>query len=207
MTHFSYLGPVRHGFVATDKASGKSKGVGYVTYSLREDAEQAVAELDNKDFGGEGRKIRVAWADHKPSTRERAARPAPDPTKIIQPGNTGAAAGDEDPNAFRTLVLSDLPEVDRGTLWKKVRKVNDAIELVYPVEGQAKVAHLVFPSAGDAYRGQPKLHGHTYKGVVLSAVLKKRADRLGASGKGPSHAGRLIVRNLPWDVSIFIGFC
>lgn len=173
-----------------------------MTYSLREDAEQAVAELDNKEFGGEGRKIRVAWADHKPSTRERAARPAPDPSKIIQPGNAAGAVGDEDPNAIRTLVLSDLPEVDKGTLWKKVRKVNDGIQLVYPIEGQPKVAHLVFPTAGDAFRGLLKLHGHTYKGAVLSAVLKKRADRIGASGKGPSHAGRLIIRNLPWDVSL-----
>lgn len=65
LTHFSYIGPVRHGFVATDKESGKSKGVGYVTYSLREDAERAVAELDGGELGGKGRKIRIAWADEK----------------------------------------------------------------------------------------------------------------------------------------------
>jgi len=65
ITHFSFLGPVRHGFVATDRESGKSKGVGYVTYSLKEDAEQAVAELDGSAFGDKGRKIRVSWADSK----------------------------------------------------------------------------------------------------------------------------------------------
>lgn len=63
LTHFSFLGPVRHGFVATDKESGKSKGVGYVTYSLKEDAEKAVQELDGSAFGDKGRKIRVSWAD------------------------------------------------------------------------------------------------------------------------------------------------
>ena len=151
----------------------------------------------------------MAWADHKPSTRERAARPAPDPSKIIQPGKASSAAGgagagaggDDDPNAIRTLVLSELPEVDKGTLWKRVRKVNDAIQLVYPVEGQDKMAHLIFPSHGDALKGLPKLQGHTYKGAVISAVLKKRMDKMDASGKAASHAGRLIVRNLPWDVS------
>lgn len=64
LTHFSFLGPVRHGFIATDKESGKSKGVGYVTYSLKEDAEKAVEEFDGKEFGG-GRKIRVVWADKR----------------------------------------------------------------------------------------------------------------------------------------------
>ena len=67
LTHFSYIGPVRHGFVATDKATGKSKGVGYVTYSLREDAERAVEELDGAGFGDKGRKLRVSWADRRVS--------------------------------------------------------------------------------------------------------------------------------------------
>lgn len=67
ITHFSFLGPVRHGFVATDKESGKSKGVGYVTYVLKEDAEKAVEELDGGEFGDKGRKIRVAWADARVS--------------------------------------------------------------------------------------------------------------------------------------------
>ena len=51
--------------MATDKTSGKSKGVGYVTYSLKEDAEQAVNELDGSEFGDKGRKIRVAWANER----------------------------------------------------------------------------------------------------------------------------------------------
>lgn len=65
VTHFSFVGPIRHGFVATDRESGKSKGVGYVTFALREDAERALAELDGGAFGAKGRKIRVSWADKK----------------------------------------------------------------------------------------------------------------------------------------------
>ena len=65
LTHFSFVGPVRHGFIATDKSTGKSKGIGYVTYSLREDAEKALAELDDAEFGDKGRKLRVAWADRR----------------------------------------------------------------------------------------------------------------------------------------------
>lgn len=68
VTHFSFIGPVRHGFVATDRETGKSKGVGYVTYAMREDAERALEELDGGAFGDKGRKIRVTWADRKVST-------------------------------------------------------------------------------------------------------------------------------------------
>ncbi len=67
VTHFSFIGPVRHGFVATDRESGKSKGVGYVTYAMKEDAERAVTELNGSEFGAKGRKIRVSWADRKVS--------------------------------------------------------------------------------------------------------------------------------------------
>jgi nucleolar protein 4 len=67
ITHFSFVGPIRHGFVATDRESGKSKGVGYVTYSMKEDAERALTELDGSSFGDKGRKIRVTWADKKVS--------------------------------------------------------------------------------------------------------------------------------------------
>ena len=98
----------------------------------------------------------------------------------------------------------------KNVLWKKVRKVSDKVELSFPVEGSENTgqlpsrlqdlaestAYLVFPSHGDALKAIPKLHGHTYKGSLLSCVLKKRLEKLSSK----SHAGRLIVRNLAWDV-------
>lgn len=65
VTHFSFIGPVHHGFIAKEKESGTSKGVGYVTYALLEDAERAIAELDGGAFGDKGRKIGVKWAERK----------------------------------------------------------------------------------------------------------------------------------------------
>lgn len=134
-----------------------------------------------------------------------------------------------DPNAIRTLILSGLPsDLTKAVLWKKVRKTDDRVELQYPIDGEDNVgesrrihasmpllqvltstdlpAHLLFPSHSDAVKAAPKLHGHTYKGALLSCVLKKRLEKLSAKGDGkaPSHAGRLIVRNLPWDVSVAI---
>jgi nucleolar protein 4 len=119
------------------------------------------------------------------------------------------AAGEEedadaDPNAIRTLVLTGLPaDITKPVLWKKVRKAHPGIELVFPVEGEDATAHLVFPSHGEAVKSIAKLHGHTYKGSLLSAVLKKRLAVLSSKGEGraPSHAGRLIVRNLAWETT------
>nr|XP_018265951.1 nucleolar protein 4 [Kwoniella dejecticola CBS 10117]OBR88109.1 nucleolar protein 4 [Kwoniella dejecticola CBS 10117] len=213
LTHFSYLGPVRHGFVATDKDTGKSKGVGYVTYSLKEDADRAVAELNGSTFGGGNRKIRVAVAGERASLKDRKAL-ANDPELRPKPQPRIAAGEDKpvgDPNAIRTLVLSGLPEgITKNVLWKKVRKVDDKAELVYPVpaeEGESasqEIANIIFPSHGEALKALPKLHGHTYKGALLSCVLKKRLEKLSARGEGKnqSHAGRLIIRNLAWDTTI-----
>lgn len=116
------------------------------------------------------------------------------------------AGGDDssDPNAIRTLVLTGLPaDITKAVLWKKIRKVNAESEVIFPVEGEEKTAHIVFPTHTDAVKGIPKLHGHTYKGSLLSAVLKKRLAILSSKGEGkaPSHAGRLIVRNLAWETT------
>ena len=58
-----------------------------------------------------------------------------------------------------------------------------------------------------------KLHAHVYKGSLLSVTLKKRLDGLAkplanlqkgkkaSVGSAPTHASRLIVRNLPFDVT------
>ena len=132
LTHFSFIGPVRHGFIATDKETGKSKGVGYVTYSLLEDAEKAVAELDSSAFGDKGRKIRVSWANDRPAPDQRGVSSG-EPKKPRRE----TAPTDSDPDAIRTLVLTGLPaDVTKAVLWKKVRKVDDKLELKYPVEGE-----------------------------------------------------------------------
>ncbi len=52
-----------------------------------------------------------------------------------------------------------------------------------------------------------KLHNHTYKGQLLSCVLKKRVDtsnvkaKAGGQTEGANRAGRLIIRNLAWNVT------
>lgn len=126
---------------------------------------------------------------------------------MVKKDRAPEAAADEasaDPNAIRTLVLTGLPgDLTKAVLWKKIRKVNGQAEIEYPVEGEENTAYVVFPTHGDAIQGIPKLHGHTYKGALMSCVLKKRLDKLSTRGEGraQSHAGRLIVRNLAWETT------
>lgn len=85
ITHFSFIGPVKNGFVVKDKVgplsfaasslvltaltaqeSQESKGVGYVTFTSKVDAEKAVADLNGGQFGADAkRKIRVELANDK----------------------------------------------------------------------------------------------------------------------------------------------
>ena len=60
-TLFSDLGPLRRAFVVTEKETGKSKGVGYVTFAIHEDAKRAFEQLQGHSLDGK-RKMRIEWA-------------------------------------------------------------------------------------------------------------------------------------------------
>lgn len=232
ITHFSFLGPVRTGFVVKDRSTGVSKGVGYITYAAPEDAQKAVEELDKGAFGAQGRKIRVGWADKKPSMLERktkakqqqeeeggddgeedqdSKRKAVQPRKAPRVASQSAVNGtaNADPDAIRTVVLSGIPsDVDRNTLWKKVRKLDGIAgeskeALLYPAPSLSAAgadAHILFATHQAATAAISKLHAHVYKGAKLSCALEKRVDTNTASGRS-NRAGRLIVRNLAWQVT------
>lgn len=49
---FSQVGTVTSARVITDRATGRSKGFGFVEMSMEEEAQKAVAELNGKDLDG-----------------------------------------------------------------------------------------------------------------------------------------------------------
>ncbi|KAK7462881.1 RNA recognition motif-containing protein [Stygiomarasmius scandens] len=217
-TLFSDIAPVRSAFVVTEHGTGISKGVGYVSFSIKEDAQSAYEKLSQEGISLAGRQLRIQWADNKPrekgeKVKEPKSATAPRPQHPKAPQN---------PLAIRTVVVSGLPSsVDSKVLWKKFRKYPGAEKVEWPVkseeEEQKDTAHVLFDTAANAQNASNKLHAHVFKGSLLSAALKKRLDNLqkpGAStsakskiqkGKAtpntPSHASRLIVRNIPFNTT------
>ncbi|KAF8317999.1 hypothetical protein DL93DRAFT_2055213 [Clavulina sp. PMI_390] len=235
---FSDIAPVKTCFIVHEKsahgddptsassaAKGPSKGVGYVTFAIREDAEGVVERFGaekGEEMKIDGRAVRVKWADRKP-TKGAPAESKP-PTSKPKPERRKSTASTappkiNDPDAIRTLLISNLPSegLTNGALWKKIRKYDGAQKVVWPVEEDASIAHAIFDTPAHAAAAQSRLHAHVYKGVTLSVVLKKRSDSLFKAKKSmpsgadsnagsatklkPSRAGRVIVRNIPWGVT------
>ncbi|CED82368.1 Nucleolar protein fibrillarin NOP77 (RRM superfamily) [Phaffia rhodozyma] len=229
-THFSDIGPVRSAFVVLDKTTKKSKGVGYVMYAMKEDAERAVKELHGGSFGdGKDRRLGVVLAEKKPLQADPSStEPAPPveritkrrpafPTTPFQPTSANSvptnsapsgSRGGYDSDAIRTVVISNIPEgLTKAKLWKKIRKVagSELGNLVFPVDNDETVAHLLLPSPAAALDATIRLHAHDYLGNILSCVIKKRTDKIqAATGKdgGVHKNSRMIVRNLPWDTTL-----
>jgi nucleolar protein 4 len=64
-TLFSDIAPVRSAFVVTEPGTGVSKGVGYVSFALKEDAQSAFDNIAKDGINLVGRNLRVQWADSK----------------------------------------------------------------------------------------------------------------------------------------------
>ena len=61
---FAAAGQVESAAVVTDRDTGRSRGFGFVEMSTPEEAEQAIARFNGKDF--DGRQIKVEKASAKP---------------------------------------------------------------------------------------------------------------------------------------------
>ncbi|KAH9920029.1 RNA-binding domain-containing protein [Epithele typhae] len=228
-TLFSDIAPVRTAFVVTEQGTGISKGVGYVTFAIREDATMAIDKISKEGILLDGRNLRVQWAGskvrvnkhHEQGEESKIKREKPTGTKVARPVGVG------DPLAIRTVVVSGLPSgIDSKVLWKKVRKLPGAEKVEWPTKSATEaedhsIAHAVFKTPATASDAVNKLHAHVFKGSLLSATLKRRMDGLAKAaaanlkkprksadnstkpsvGPAPNRASRLIVRNLPFDIT------
>jgi RNA recognition motif-containing protein len=64
-TLFSDIAPVRSAFVVLDHGTSTSKGVGYVSFAIPEDAKAAFNNCSADGIILDGRKLRVEWAANK----------------------------------------------------------------------------------------------------------------------------------------------
>jgi RNA recognition motif-containing protein len=57
---FAQAGTVTSASVVKDRDSGRSKGFGFVEMSTADEAQQAISQLDGKDFQGRTLKVNIA---------------------------------------------------------------------------------------------------------------------------------------------------
>lgn len=69
---FSQFGEITEATIISDKFSGRSKGFGFVTFAKKEDAEKAIAEMNEKDI--QGRALKVSLAKPMDPDRPRPER-------------------------------------------------------------------------------------------------------------------------------------
>ncbi|KAG6919826.1 hypothetical protein DXG01_000331 [Tephrocybe rancida] len=214
-TLFSDIAPVRSAFVVLEPGSGVSKGVGYVSFAIKEDGQMAYDTITKDGLSLVGRNLRVQWADHKPkdpAEKSETVRKGPKPKAPSRPQQPRTP---NDPLAIRTIVISGLPaSVDSRVLWKKVRKYNGA-EKIEMKSAESPTAHVLFSTPAAASTAVSRLHAHVFKGSLLSVTLKKRLDTLAKSvvkapaapdagpskTPAPNFSSRLIVRNLPFNAT------
>ncbi|KAJ1030169.1 hypothetical protein NDA16_001081 [Ustilago loliicola] len=192
-TMFSEIGPLKRAFVVTDQETKKSKGVGYVTFAIPEDANTALEQLQGKSLDGGSRKIQITFADQKDPTGNKRPSVKADPdspsaskrprTDASKPPRSNVAIREKDADAVRTVILSGLagctPAPDSKQIYKRARKIGDVDNVIYPHTSSPNpndVAHVIFRTPNHAMTAVEKLHAHIFKGVQISAILKKRAD-------------------------------
>jgi nucleolar protein 4 len=62
---------VRSAFIVSDKQTKKPKGVGYVSFAMKEDAENAFGLLSKNEFVLDGRVLRADWAGRVKKNKDK----------------------------------------------------------------------------------------------------------------------------------------
>ena len=105
-TLFSDIAPVRSAFVVLEHETGASKGVGYVSFAIPEDAKPAFDTISTDGLTLDGRKLRVEWAANKVFLR---ALPLRESLSIIDSSQVGQKGETELPLLPHPKMLKALP--------------------------------------------------------------------------------------------------
>ena len=138
-TLFSDIAPVRNAFVVLEQGTGVSKGVGYVSFAIKEDVQLALEKISSQGLTIDGRDIRAQLAETRHKDKDAASLSGKSVGQEAKPGKPknprGAVSVPKDPLAIRTVVLSGLPSsIDAKILWKKIRKQQGVEKIEWPVK-------------------------------------------------------------------------
>ncbi|KAF9913988.1 RNA recognition motif-containing protein [Lobosporangium transversale] len=197
---------------AGSKAPLKNKGYGFVQFVLPEDADKAINDLRGVKFLKQKpllmeKAVKRSHSTEDKQKKELKPKPKSDKPKKSQKVENSQQEHKEKNYSFQTVVLKGLgKDITKKHIYKRVRKVGDVKEVIYPViaetsesgPGQEKsediieegTAHVIYNSAELAASAVQALDGHIFKSCALHASL--------LASPAVYKRCRLIVRNLPW---------
>lgn len=111
-TLFSDIAPVRSAFVVLEHETGASKGVGYVSFAIPEDAKPAFDTISTDGLTLDGRKLRVEWAANKVFLR---SLPLLESLSNIDSSQVGQKEGPEPPLLPHPKMLKASPHNPSAT--------------------------------------------------------------------------------------------
>ncbi|XP_045196395.2 RNA-binding protein 28-like [Mercenaria mercenaria] len=218
---FSEFGPIKQCFIVNDKVSGRSRGFGYVKFTLLEDAKKA----QESDLSLEGRKVSVDYADISKKVKKTPRKP-----KIKkETENHDSNVHDDSDHDTKDIVVKEEKESDDEKVKEKAKnsqnlkyhkaKIVSVTGLPHSVtDGElnnfvnkigvkhvaecklltgGKEAHLKFKCIRDAKRAIRKLHNHAYKDSMLQAV--QMSQDVTGQPQNVLKKSRVIVRNLAFQ--------
>ncbi|XP_062403590.1 RNA-binding protein 28 isoform X2 [Sardina pilchardus] len=157
---FSEIGPVKHCFVVNDKASGKCRGIGYVTFPMSEDAQQALSQIRDYD----GQKIRVSIAKKKIIDKKKgASKEVPVPKKTAK-GDQQAAFRKNKKKA--RLIIRNLSfKCSEDDLKQVFAKYGTVLEASIPLKPDGKMRGFAFVQFKNMVEASKALSGTNLKEI------------------------------------------
>jgi nucleolar protein 4 len=183
---FSFFGPLRSCFLIKPEAGNDevqekkvNKGFGFVHFAEASDANSALETLKTKKFNNRRLKAELALRKHVKQDQvftKSAKVISRKPETISSP--------------FLELVLENCTKLpDRKQLYKKIRKAGQVQDMALT---EPNIILVTFPSPSEAQKAARGLQGHVFKGFKIAINIIPHDVK----------AHRLIVRNLPFSISV-----
>lgn len=209
-TFFSEFGPLRGCFVVRNPQDpAKSKGIGFVHFAMREDAERVMKEIGEGKVKLSGRALAADWAqrrsDQQPLTvakvKKTATEAGPNDTQLVPAEKLG--------NVSQLVARFDVDV--RGGLLNAVRarwrRYAPIASITGDFEGDSKLALMTFKVNKDLLKVYRRLHGHLSENIFVSTEegSERKMPEIKLMGirpvlPEPIKAFRLIIRNLPFNI-------
>ncbi|MCI4379043.1 hypothetical protein PGIGA_G00223350 [Pangasianodon gigas] len=200
---FSEVGPVKRCFVVREKGSEKCRGIGYVTYSMAEDAQRALREI--KDY--DGQKISVVQAKKKPNEKKQGKNKKAE-QETESPGETSEVKSQQKSQGLRKnkmkarLIIRNLSfKCSEADLKEVFSKYGTVLEVKIPLKPDGKKRGFAFVQfknmleAGKALAATNLKEIKDRKVAVDWAVSKDKfmANQAGSASGGKKEDGKKVT--------------